>query len=221
METNRVFSDKDNIYSYQKEREAKQVYPQRTTDIAVVETGLATGVKTHIIMSPTIYGLGTGSFNRLSIQIPTIIRGSIKNKEVGVVGEGKELWGYVHIEDLGPLYELILSKIITGGEAEVPFGEKGLIFSATGHFSWREASQGVADALFKFGVINSNEVKSLTLEEARQAWGLGHVLPTELAFASRAVTEAHVGRQLGWKPVKTAEDFKNSFEPEVKAILEE
>ncbi|RFU29850.1 hypothetical protein B7463_g6514, partial [Scytalidium lignicola] len=216
-----VFTDKENTYAYLKERESKQVYAQRTTDIVVVETGLATGVKTHIIMSPTIYGPGRGLFNRLSIQIPTVIRASIRDGVTGVIGEGKEQWDYVHIDDLIPLYELILSKIISGNESEIPFGERGIIFSATGVFSWRELSQGVADALFKLGVIKTSELKSLTLEQAQESWTKGPLLATELGFASRSRTEAVVGRELGWKPVKTHEDFKKTFEVDARIVLEE
>jgi hypothetical protein len=55
-----VFSDKEDIYHYILEREAAEPYAQRTSDLTVVETGKATGVKTFIIMSPTVYGRGMG-----------------------------------------------------------------------------------------------------------------------------------------------------------------
>jgi hypothetical protein len=39
-------------------------------------------------MSPTIYGLGTGLFNRHSIQLPIIICSAIKAGFVPVLGPG-------------------------------------------------------------------------------------------------------------------------------------
>ena len=59
---------------------------QRTTGVVVVETGLQAEVKTYIIMSPTIYAEGTGSFNVHSIQIPTMIRSAIKADAAEMVG---------------------------------------------------------------------------------------------------------------------------------------
>jgi hypothetical protein len=55
------------MYDYLKKREGIETYAQRTTDVAVVETGKKEGVPTTIIMSPTIYGIGSGKFNRLTI----------------------------------------------------------------------------------------------------------------------------------------------------------
>lgn len=67
-------------------------YAQRTTDLVVVETGKKVGVKTYILMSPTIYGFGTGLFNDQSIQIPQLIRNAIKNRYSEVVGYGEGEW---------------------------------------------------------------------------------------------------------------------------------
>jgi len=174
------FSDKENLYAYQKEREALLVYPQRTTDIAVVETGLKEGIKTTIIMSPTIYGVGTGLGNKLSIQIPTIMR---KSGQVDVIGEGKAEWDFVHLEDLMELYEIVLEKVVKG--EEVPTGEMGTLFSATGRYSWLELSKGVAGALFQLGAIKTDEVRTVSIEEAAERWGGGQLLFAELGFASK------------------------------------
>ena len=135
----RIFSDKENIYAYEKQRDKEQAYPQvcrralhltslplscfqmlkrstdflqRTAELAVIETGIAHNVKTYVIMSGLIYGTGTGLFNRHSIQIPIQMRAAIKAKEVTVIGEGKGTWDYVHIEDLGSLYELFVAKFV-------------------------------------------------------------------------------------------------------------
>ncbi|KAF4628389.1 hypothetical protein G7Y89_g9763 [Cudoniella acicularis] len=212
-----IFSDEENIYAYEKTRESQHTYAQRTTDLAVVETGLEQGVETHIIMSPTIYGIGTGNFNRQSIQIPTIIRSALKAGQAEAIGEGKGIWDYVHIADLAKLYEILLTKILNG--EEVPSGEKGIIFSSSGRYSWAELSHGVADALFTLGAIKTRDVKSLTLEEAAEKWAGGLVFHAELGFASNSRTDSVVSRQLGWKPQKTVEDWKANFIEEARLII--
>ena len=88
----RILSDTDDLYTYLKGREAKDIYAQCTTDIASVDTGLKHGVKTYLIMSPTIYGIGTGLFNRTSLQIPGLIRSAIKRGKVQrTIWQGRNL----------------------------------------------------------------------------------------------------------------------------------
>jgi nucleoside-diphosphate-sugar epimerase len=165
----RVFSDEEDIYSYLKKREAVEIYAQRTTDIAVVETGKETGVKTHILMSPTIYGFCPGAYNIQSIQIPTLMRSALKLGHAEVIGEGAGEWDHVHIADMANLYELFLTKILEG--ADVPFGEKGIFFSGTGRGSWYDVASKAGKAGFELGVLDTAEPKSITLAVAARWFG--------------------------------------------------
>jgi hypothetical protein len=67
----RILSDKDDLYSYLKKREAAEQYSRCTTDLVSIDTGIEEQVK-------TIYGLGSGLFNKKSIQLLTLIRTAIK-----------------------------------------------------------------------------------------------------------------------------------------------
>lgn len=214
-----VFSDKEDIYSYEKMRNEKQPYGQRQTDLTVIETGLKTGVKTYIIMSPLIYGIGTGHFHQQSIQVPAMIRAALKTKQAEVIAHGKASWDHVHVEDLAKLYEIIVQKLLAG--EDLPSGEKGIYFSANGHHTWLELSQGLGDALLTLGVSKTEEVKSISLEEGAERWAGGSTLLAELGFASNSRTESELSRSLGWKPHKTDRDFKNHFQAEVEKMMEE
>ena len=164
-------------------RHEKQIYGQRQTDLTVVETGLKVGVKTYIIMSPSIYGIGTGHFNQQSIQEPIMIEAAFKTKQVEVIGSGKASWDHVHVVDLAKLYEIVVQKLLAG--EDLPSGERGIYFSANGHHTWLEVAEGLADALFTLGVSKTEEVKSISLEEAAEKWVGGDTLVAELAFASK------------------------------------
>jgi hypothetical protein len=50
----KIYSDKEDIYAYEVEREKKETYGQRVADIATVKIGEEMGVKTYIILPPTI-----------------------------------------------------------------------------------------------------------------------------------------------------------------------
>jgi len=213
----RVFSDKDSLYEYELQRESIETYPQRTTDITVIKTGLEQSVKTYLIMSPLIYGLGTGPVNKLSIQAPAIIRDMIKHENAAVIGEGKAIWNHVHIEDLVRLYELVLHKVISG--ESIPEGKKGFYFSATGEQSWWELVDIIAKAGYSVGVSKQEKPKEVSLEEGAKRLAGGDVQLAELAFASNARCKTELSRHLGWNPIKTKEDFKQYLPVEVKYIV--
>ena len=131
----RTFSDQDpDIYAYEQTRNNLHPLPQRQTDLTVTKTGLSLGVKTYLIMPPTIYGRGTGYFNRISQQIPIMIRAALKSekKEVILIGDGKGVADHVHVEDLAMLYEVILGRILAGRENELRSGETGIYFAENG-----------------------------------------------------------------------------------------
>lgn len=228
----RVFSDKDSdIYDYLKKREAVEQYPQRGTDILVVETGKKESVPTTIIMSPTIYGLGLGKFNRLTIQYPSQIRGALRSGIAEYVGDGIGMWDMVHISDLTSLYEVVLRDRLQGRK-RVPVGENGILFSGTGFFSWKAVAEGIAKAGFELGRLKDSNTRSVSLSEASKNWieadeRLGGIAVTmgvsellcELGSASNARTEADVGRDLGWVPEKTEEDWQRSFRAEFEEVL--
>ena len=156
-----------------------------------MNTGLALGVRTYIIYSPTIYGLGTGMFNTLSIQIPTLMRSALKQGHAEVLGEGKGIWHYVHIADLAMLYKGLVERCVDGylgeGEAVPDWGEKGLFFSETGSFMWMELAERIAEAGYKLGVLKDPEVKKISLAEAAERWTGGDKHVAEDAFASKYV----------------------------------
>ncbi|KFY93184.1 hypothetical protein V498_04532 [Pseudogymnoascus sp. VKM F-4517 (FW-2822)] len=215
----RILTDNDDLYSYLNSREATEPYEQRTTDLVAIDTGLEVNVTTHLIMSPTIYGEGSGKFHRASIQLPTLIRTFIKLGHAVVMGEGAGVWDEVHIADLTALYELLLAKVLAG--EKIPSGKRGIYFSETGDFSWKQLSQGLADELAKQGLIKTNEVKSISLQEGADLWTDGDKQLAELAFGSNARSRAELSRKLGWAPKKTKEDFLGSFKGEVEVIAKE
>jgi nucleoside-diphosphate-sugar epimerase len=211
----------DDIYAYERSREDHEPYLQRTTDLIVFEKGQEAGVRTYLLMSPTIYGPGTGLFNRRSIQIVGLMRAAQRDGYASVIGSGAAEWDHVHIDDLLRLYELIISRILTG---EVPpSNRKGIYFSETGHHSWREVSERIAREGRALGYLVTDEVREASLLEAVEKLGGGTVPSTaiELGFASRARTRADRAREIGWRPSKTRQDFEDSFAEEWRYLASE
>ncbi|KAF2964889.1 hypothetical protein GQX73_g8712 [Xylaria multiplex] len=215
----RIFSDKDgDIFTYLKMRDNLEPYAQRATDITVIETGKKENVPTTIIMSPTIYGIGSGKYNRFSIQYPVQIKSAIQEGRAEYIGDGEGVWNFVHILDLVELYKLVLIDWVQQ-KRTVPVGEQGIIFSATGSVSWKEVAQGIGKAGAEIGQLQDGEAKSIGLKEAAQKWAGGNEQLCELAWASNAKTRADIAKELGWKPSKTKEEWKQSFVPEFQGLL--
>ncbi|KAI8294250.1 hypothetical protein K4K56_002817 [Colletotrichum sp. SAR 10_98] len=213
------WSDKEDVFSFEEQKEAEEAYGQRTTDIAVVKTGERTGVKTYIMMPPTIYGRGKGYFNQGSMQIPSIIRGSIKAGVPLYVGDGTCRLGHVHVTDLALLYELVLSKILAGDH--IPSGRKGIYFSNTGSHNWLDIARGVGKAGVKLGALDSAEPKSVSLEEAYTTVLQAPPQVVEMNYAANSATKPVLATELGWKPQKTEKDWQESFEEAFQMVLDE
>lgn len=201
----------DDVYACEKEKEDLVPYPQRTTELGVIDSGLKLDVKTIVIMSPIIYGIGTGLFNKTSIQ--TYYMNAIMGiGRAVVVGDGAGAWDHVHVEDLADLYKIVTLEILEGDGKSVPTGKKGIIFSANGRHSWAEQAQDIADACYAEGAIQERTVTRLSLEEGTKTLAphMGFFTEEQLrkegprlieaGFCSNARTVASVARKLGWAP---------------------
>lgn len=220
----------DEVYAYEQAQEALEPYAQRTTELSVIDMGLKLGVKTVVIMSPIIYGTGTGLFNTISVHTG-YMKALLQMGHGVVVGDGEGEWDHVHVEDLAELYCLVVPEILEREGKVLPTGERGIMFSGTGRHSWLEYSQLVADACYEAGVMPERKVTHISLEETAKGLmprlGLNNDVAAkkglELAaegFCSNARPVAHVARKLGWKPSRGEEVWKCAFRDDIRAILE-
>ncbi|KAL8713249.1 MAG: hypothetical protein Q9220_002770 [cf. Caloplaca sp. 1 TL-2023] len=182
----RTFTDTTaDLYPYLQSREKTTPYPQRTADLAVISTGLAASVKTFIIMPPTIYGPGTGLFNRITLQAPIIMRAALQTGHVSQLGADDGDVEAVHVEDLAELYLVMAKRVVRDGMQGFPSGKRGIYFASANRYTWGGFARGIADALVEVGGIKEREVKKVGLKEAAEMWTGGMELPCELNFGSK------------------------------------
>ncbi|KAF3394249.1 hypothetical protein F1880_005432 [Penicillium rolfsii] len=220
----------DDVYAHEKALEAAEPYAQRTTELGVIDMGLELGVQTLVIMSPIIYGNGTGLFNKISIHTQ-FMKAMLEIGHAVVVGDGTGVWDHVHVEDLADLYRLVILDILGRGGKNLPTGKKGIIFSANGRHSWLEYSQLIADACYEKGLLPERKVTHLTPEEAVETLmprlGFTKMAFTKEGLASAAEmfcnnerTVASVARSLGWNPAKGDNAWKQAFRDDVDAFIQ-
>ncbi|KAL7954114.1 hypothetical protein V8C34DRAFT_320222 [Trichoderma compactum] len=209
--------NRPDIHAYELKREAHDSYPQRACDVAVVAAGEELNVPTYILMAPTIYGIGSGPFNKRSVQGSFLSRRALKKGYAEYIGEGAGVWDHIHIDDTTKIYELLLEKLFA--KADVPFGRKGIYFGGSGRHSWKQVAEGIARAGFAAGVLEA-EPRAIALEDlARDTPGAVEQY-LELGFASRSCTNAELTREvLGWKPEIGEEAWEKGFAEEIEAAL--
>lgn len=107
---------------------------------------------------------------------------SLKEKQMWIVGDGKGVKQHIHIEDAAAVYELVLRRVIEG--LGVPSSESSIIFVENGQHSWNDAAEAIASVGKKLGVLDTEQVKQLTLEEAAKTLGTEDINYVEVAYAS-------------------------------------
>ncbi|KAG9014714.1 hypothetical protein FRB94_010561 [Tulasnella sp. JGI-2019a] len=191
--------------------DAKQ--PHRNVDLQIFAAGQQGSIDTYIIAPSTIYGTGIGPVRNISQQVNGIIRTAVKHKQVLLVGPGTNVWNNVHIVDLAELYVLVLEQsldnIKDSSENPKPTSpyERFYWGSAATHV-WGEIAKDLAVLLHKKGLVDTNDVKSVTIEEHPELW----------ATATNSRTVANRGiKSLGWKP--SGKSLKDTLEEEIDLTL--
>lgn len=148
-----------------------------------------------------IYGIATGKLvelglqNPYSIQIPALIDASLARGQGGMVGEGKNIWVNVHIEDgmhiylddrqsgtdhgntVADLYIDLYNAILANPD-KVGHGREGIYFGENGELRFYDISKAVAQALVDAGKGKSPEPTPFTKEELHKYFGVGFFLST-------------------------------------------
>lgn len=191
----------------------------RNVDLALLQGDKDGYVRTYIVLPSTIYGLAKtklvemGIQNRRYMQIPQIIRASIGRGQGGMVGEGRNIWPNVHIDDIADLYLTLLDAILEGRHPG--HGREGFYFGENGEHTLYDVSKRISEILVDRGLGRHAEPFPFTEEEADKYLEGSYYLGTN----SRC--RANRARALGWKPKHTTQDLLASLPAEVDATIAE
>jgi nucleoside-diphosphate-sugar epimerase len=187
----------------------------RTVDLAIVKarSRLQKAAKIAIMIPPLIYGVS--SKERLSIQLPTMTRFSIKHGYAGQVGLGKSVWSQVHVKDLARAYVLLLHWLEDNSSSNIY--ENPYFFCENGHeLSWGECAAEVGRILHRKDRCTSPEIKTIPRNLYDNMFGSEF---TDAVLGSNARSRAQRLRRLGLVPQE--EQTLDSLRVEIPLILEE
>ncbi|KAF8066913.1 hypothetical protein FPV67DRAFT_1215028 [Lyophyllum atratum] len=210
----------DTVYDDSDPDQIETLSPQqmhRDVDLEIVAADKQGYVKTYIILPSTIYGIATGKLvdhgiqNPHSIQIPALIDASLDRGQGGMVGQGKNLWPNVNIEEVADLYLVLYDSIKTN--PATGHGREGFYFGENGEHNLYDVGKAVSEALVAIGKGKSAEPTTFTQEEINKYFGGSPYL------GSNSRCRASRSRAIGWKPVKTTADMMASIKAEVEASI--
>jgi len=192
--------------------------PHRPVDLLVIAADKAGYARTCIILPGIVYGnpsslAKSGFANGRSILVPLFIRIFTKLGRVNTIGEGKNIWPTVEVNDLVDFYILLFDSIRQRPE-EVGHGSEGYYIGENGEGEMREVLEAIGVALAKRGKVGSSESKPFSDAEVDATFG-----PIKFVFGGNARSKGDRARALGWKPKHTHADFLASIDSEVDAVL--
>jgi hypothetical protein len=98
-------ADAEKVYEFEKSLEAKEgPYPQRTSELLALDTGIETGVNVLSIQAPCIFGSGEGLFQQAGLIIPIMIAYVLSRGYGFSLHQGTAVIDIVHVADLADWY---------------------------------------------------------------------------------------------------------------------
>ncbi|KAK5680392.1 hypothetical protein LTS10_007319 [Elasticomyces elasticus] len=121
----------------------------------VMAAALRGTISAYILISPTVYGPGTGPGNKHSLQLPAYVRYAKEHGQAAYIGKGENIWGNVHVEDLSQLTILVAAHGVTHPDKTAPSasskGWENLIYTGTGQHTWGPVIKTLGDLLYARG----------------------------------------------------------------------
>ncbi|KAM0749952.1 NAD(P)-binding protein [Meredithblackwellia eburnea MCA 4105] len=132
----------------------------------VAAAALRGKISSYIIISPTVYGKGTGVDNKLSLQIPAYVRYAKREGQAAYIGKGENIWGNVHVQDLSSLYLLIMNHALVSPNSThastTSHGWSNLIYAGTGQHSWGPVIKTLGNLLYARGDVKQPGAVEIT-----------------------------------------------------------
>ncbi|KAL4744933.1 hypothetical protein BDW72DRAFT_208624 [Aspergillus terricola var. indicus] len=143
----------------------------REIDLAIVNARpeLASHAKFALMIPPVIYGVSSRE-KRLSIQLPTMVRYSIKHGYPGMVGDGLAVWNQVHVKDLARGYLTLLHWLEQTPPQEV--SKNPYFFCENGEeLSWGQCAAEIGRILHKAGKVANPTPQTIPPENYSDLFG--------------------------------------------------
>ncbi|ETS73711.1 hypothetical protein PFICI_14657 [Pestalotiopsis fici W106-1] len=221
-------ADAEAVYEFEKLLEANEgPYPQRTSELLVLDTGIETGVNVLSVQAPCIFGPGEGLFQQAGLVIPILMAYVLSRGYGFALHQGTAVIDIVHVADLADWYIFCILQVLRNGGSNLPSGKKGIVFPTNGRKTMYSIAMDCAKAAFDRGVLPNDavhgpkepEVRTVDLAEAATTTA-GNLQVAEAGWGGHRRTTGTVAKALGWNPVHGLESWNEDLEHELSCALE-
>jgi nucleoside-diphosphate-sugar epimerase len=169
-----------------------------------------------VVCPPCIYGPGRGPGNQRSIQGPDMAKAVLQRGKGFQVGEGKNIWAEVHVQDLSEAFLALVTAAMQPGGGKATWNDKGLYYVENGEFVWGDISKRIAEAAEKKGLIKTAELDNVDQKEADELRAIG----SYLWGTNSRCKGLRAKKLLGWTPKmpKFADTLSDLVDSEAKAL---
>jgi len=188
----------------------------RLVELAVLNAGKEGYVKTYIVLPSIIFGIVSTEFTEMELQrqlshpVPAMVEASLSLGKTPIVGPGVNVWPIVEIQEVADFYYRLFDAIISGKNPDS--GREGYYFLENGEFTQKQLAEVVATTLYKLGELETDELLPVTDEQANSMPLISLLGKNDRARSGRAFA-------LGWKPVKSTDDFLASVKAKTEFII--
>ncbi|KAI5475667.1 hypothetical protein MNV49_001084 [Pseudohyphozyma bogoriensis] len=126
----------------------------------VAAAALRGKISAYILMSPTVYGKGTGPGT-----LPAYVRYAKRTGGAAYIGEGNNIWGNVHVQDLASLYTLVMNHALANPSStkasDASKGWENLIYAGLAQHTWGPAIKTLGDLMYARGEVKTPSAVSI------------------------------------------------------------
>lgn len=150
------------------------------------------GMRTVVFAPPMIYGKGDG-IKKWSYGMKMLADAIQKRGRSFKIGEAKNVVSGVHVKDIADMLLFFAEDALEEG-GKVEWGERGYYFADTGEYVFGDLVDAVTKEMYKRGLIESEEIDSITAEEANvlRPWA-------SIIFGTNMRTRGSRLKALGWE----------------------
>ncbi|KAF2714964.1 NAD(P)-binding protein [Pleomassaria siparia CBS 279.74] len=171
----KIYDDWDNIEDVTKRIPVTAIHKNVDDIVLAAGTQHPGKIFTAIVAPPCIWGPGRGPDNQKSIQIYTMTRAILKRGIGFHVGEGKNVWTEVHVQDLSNVFVALVNAALEDG-GKATWNDEGYYFAENGDILWGEVATTITKIAYEKKLINSPNVDNVSPEKADEMQKSGSYL---------------------------------------------
>jgi len=193
------FKPDGHFYDDLNEDDIKAITPEMLhghVDVPIFKAGQEGYVNTYIVCPGAVNGAGIGPVSKTSIFVKYVGGAILQHKTAFTIGEGSNVFGFVHIQDLTDFYVDLFGRVLkldgkaVGGS---PYSRYYIISKESLPAATVQAS--IAGELHKRGLLPSADVVTLSFEQ------LGPL--AKLVGANTLLNPNRARQDFGWEPKHT------------------